>query len=185
LLAHRIVRLFALRGEDGSELMEFAFVFPVLMGVITLVASASMGFYNYQQLANATSSAVQYVAEDQGLVTDPCATAVSQLESSWQVKNWNWGSSGASWSFQMAITDSSGTTTYYPSSTTMTTGTGFSCTAGAAEESANEPVVLKVSYSYNWFPIFSAIFNTHGVPVGGKMTPTTGALTVTQAAVPE
>ena len=177
LPARVIARLARLRGEDGSELIEFAFVFPALMAVLTLVASAAMGFYNYQQLANATATAVQYVADDQGLVTDPCATAVTQVTSSWQLKGWT----AANFSYAISITDSTGTAHRFPT-TGMDTGTAFTCTSLATDVAPNEPVVLTVSYSYNWFPVFNAIYT--GRP-GGKPVATTGALTVQQAAVPE
>jgi Flp pilus assembly protein TadG len=179
--ARVVARLFEFCGEEGTELMEFAFVFPALMAILTLVASGAMGFYNYQQLANATATATQNVANDAGIATDPCAYAVTQLTSAWQVKNWT----AANFSYRIAITSDVGqsgaSTYYYPSSTGTSSGSAFSCTPGAAYLSGQPPVavVLTVSYSYNWFPIFHSHNDT------GTMSATTGSLTVSQGVVTE
>jgi hypothetical protein len=105
-----------------------------------------LGLYNLQQLGNATANAVQVVAGESGLITDPCAQAVTSVTAA--LPGWT----AAKLTYTMVITYPSGTTTttatYGP-----TTGSGFSCTAGAALTSQNYPVVLTVSYAYSWMPI--------------------------------
>lgn len=133
-----------LGGEEGSaELVEFAFVLPGLMIVLTGTISFALALYNMQQLNNATGNAVQVVADEAGLITDPCAQAVTSVTAA--LPNWT----ASKFTYTMVITDSSnGTHTYGP-----TTGSSFSCTAGATEEAQNYPIVLTVSYAYTWLPI--------------------------------
>jgi len=141
-LAHRVMHF---RDEEGGALLEFAVVLPMLMTVLTGAASFSLAFYNLQQLGNAVSGAVQVIAADQGLTTDPCALAVTNVTAS--LPRWTAGSL----TYTEVITDSTGAThTYGP-----TKGSSFTCTAGAALESPNEPVTLTVSYAYSWLPILA------------------------------
>ena len=133
------------RGEEGGAVLEMAIALPLLMTVLTGAASFSLAFYNLQQLQNATSATVQLIANQQGLLTDPCATAQSSVTGA--LPGWN----TANFKYSMVITDSSGTAHNYPASG-MSSGT-FSCTAGAGEEAPNESVVLSVSYTYTWLPI--------------------------------
>jgi Flp pilus assembly protein TadG len=136
-----------MRGDAGDLLLEFAMTLPLLMMILTGVTSFALAFYSLQQLGNATVNAVQYVAEDQGITSDPCATAQAKVTAA--LPGWN----TANFSYRVAITDSSGTT-YYPSQTGWTSGT-FSCTAGASEETENYTVVLSVKYAYKWLPILA------------------------------
>ncbi len=144
LLARRMKRGLRFRGEEGGALVEFAVTIPLMMTVLTGTASFSLALYYLQQLGAATSNAVQLVAAEQGLTTDPCATAVTSVTTS--LSSWK----SSSITYTMTITNSSGTaTTYGP-----TAGSSFSCTAGASELTANEPVSLTVSYAYTWLPVY-------------------------------
>jgi Flp pilus assembly protein TadG len=138
-------RALGLRNEEGGALMEFAVTLPLLMTVLTGAASFSMAFYSLQQLGNATAGAVQAVAAEQGLISDPCALAVSQVTSA--LPGWVAGNL----TYTMVITDSTPTAHSYG----PTTGSSFSCTPGAANEAPNEPVVLTVSYKYSWLPVLA------------------------------
>jgi len=153
-----VKRVFGLRAEEGSSLVEFAVTLPLLMTVLTGAVSFAVAFYFFQQLANATATAVQYVAADVSIVTDPCATAESQVTTALP------SFTASKFSYTMIITNSSGTATTYTG-----TGTSFSCTAGATEESPNEPISLQVQYTYTWLPIL-------------KFSPTS-SLTVEEGAV--
>ena len=134
-----------LRGEEGTALVEFAIVLPLMMTVLTGSASFCMALYSFQQLGNATSTAAQQLAADQGLITDPCATTVTTVTAA--LPNWT----ASKLTYTVTITNSAGTATVYG----PTTGSSFTCTAGAANMAANEPVVLTVSYAYTWFPILA------------------------------
>jgi Flp pilus assembly protein TadG len=144
LLARRMKRGLRFRGEQGGALVEFAVTIPLMMTVLTGTASFSMALYFLQQLGNATSTAAMLVGAEQGLTSDPCATAVTSITDS--LPNWKAGSL----TYTLVITDSSGTTHSYG----PTAGSSFSCTAGAAEMAPNEPVTLTVSFAYSWLPIY-------------------------------
>lgn len=135
------------RGESGSTLMEFAFVIPMLMTVLTGAASFSLAFYNLQQLGNATATAVQAVAAEQGLASDddPCAYAATTITGA--LPSWT----ASKFTYTEVITDNTGTSHKYG----PTTGNTFSCSAGSAFLFQNYPVVLTVSYSYSWLPILA------------------------------
>lgn len=135
-----------LRDEDGTSLIEFAMVLPLLMSLLTGAASFSMALYSYQQLGYAASNAAQQLAAQAGLkVTDPCANVVSTVTAA--LSTWT----ASKLTYTVSITDSSGTAhTYGP-----TAGSSFSCTAGSAYLTANEPATVQVSYQYSWFPILA------------------------------
>lgn len=131
------------RGEEGASLVEFAVTLPLMITVLTGAASFCMALYSLQQLGNATSTAAQLLAAEQGLITDPCATTVTTITAS--LPNWT----TSKLTYTLTITDSSDTAhTFGP-----TAGSTFSCTSGAADMAANEPVTVNVSYAYTWFPI--------------------------------
>lgn len=132
-------------GEEGNALVELAFVAPIMMLLLTGVASFSMALYSYQQLGYAVSAAAQAVGAEQGLISDPCATLESDITTA--LPNWT----VSKFTFTTVITDSTGTAhTFGP-----TAGSGFSCTAGAGDMAQNEPMSVTVSYQYSWFSIFT------------------------------
>ena len=66
-----------LESEEGTALVELAISLPIILTLLTGAASFSLAFYCLQQLGNATTTGVQLVAANQGLVTDPCETAAA------------------------------------------------------------------------------------------------------------
>jgi Flp pilus assembly protein TadG len=154
------------KSEEGTSLVELAISLPIMLTLLTGAASFSLAFYFLQQLGNATTSGVQLVAADQGLVADPCETAATAVEGG--LPNWT----TSKLTFTLAWTDSTGGS----HSKGPTSSTGFSCvTAGdgsgdtATAIGPNTPVILTVSYSYTWLPVF-------------KFTPSS-ALSSTQASL--
>ena len=137
-----------LHSECGQAVVEMAVVLPLLLAILTGTASFSMALFSMQQLGNAASTSAQQLGADQGLVTDPCATAVTAVTTA--LPNWT----ASKISYKISITDSGGTAHNYPSSG-MTAGSSFSCTAGAGYMDANEPVTVTLSYQYTWFPILN------------------------------
>ncbi len=135
------------RGDEGGALVELAIALPLIMTLLTGAASFSLALYSYEQLGNAVSSATQLLGEEQGITTDPCNTAMTAVTAA--LPNWT----ASNFTYTVTITNSSGTATSYPSGSTYGSGSKFSCTAGAANMAANEPVTLTVSYAYSWFPI--------------------------------
>jgi Flp pilus assembly protein TadG len=154
-LAQRL-RAKRVKGEEGTSLVELAITLPIMLTLLTGAASFSLGLYSLQQLGSATTSAVQVVAADQGLVSDPCGTAAAAVESS--LPHWT----TTKLSLSMTWTDSSGTQHSEPTAAgTFDSAAAFSCaTAGdgssdtATAIGPNTPVVLTVSYSYSWLPVF-------------------------------
>jgi Flp pilus assembly protein TadG len=145
-LAGAVRRALGLRNEEGGALLEMAVTLPLLMTVITGAASFSMAFYSLQQLGNATASAVQAVAAEQGLLTDPCQQVIIPTI---QASLPGWAIS--KFSFSLTVTGANNTA-YAPM-----TGSGSSWTCGASTnsqyEAPNEPVSLTVTYNYSWLPI--------------------------------
>jgi Flp pilus assembly protein TadG len=144
-------RVMRLRGEEGTELVEFAFVVPWLVALLTGTMSFALAFYSLQQLGNAATNAVEVVAEDAGLSIDPCNTAMTQVQSS--LPGWV----KANFTYTLYVTPTGGgTASSYTSAAGANGGaTAFSCTGAESVESSTqpEPVVLTVSYNYHWLPI--------------------------------
>lgn len=151
--------------EDGSQLVEMAVVAPLLLIILTGMASFGMALYSQQQLGLAAANAVQAVATGTSLITDPCATVESDVTKSLP---------------QFTAANITYTLVIYTKSTSSVTatgtGTGFSCTADATDLTTFQPVILTVSYPYSWLPIFSwSKYGTTFKPSGN--------LTTTQAAM--
>jgi Flp pilus assembly protein TadG len=154
LRVRRFGRSAEIANEEGTSLVELAISLPIMLMLLTGAASFSLAFYFLQQLGNATTSGVQLVAADQGLVTDPCETAAAAVEGGLP----HWATNKLS--FTLAWTDSTGGT-HSQGPTVESSSTAFSCaTAGdgstdtATAIGPNTPVVLTVSYSYTWLPMY-------------------------------
>ncbi len=62
--------------EEGSQLVEMAVVAPILLIILTGMASFGMALYTQQQLGLATANAVQAVATGASYISDPRARTV-------------------------------------------------------------------------------------------------------------
>src|SRR5208282_1124400 len=102
LPVRRLGRSVDLESEEGTSLVELAISLPIMLTLLTGAASFSLAFYRLQQLGNAATSGVQLVAADQGLVSDPCETAATAVESA--LPNWT----TTKLTFTLAWTDASG-----------------------------------------------------------------------------
>jgi len=154
LLVRRLGRNADLESEEGTSLVELAITLPIMLTLLTGAASFSLAFYFLQQLGSATTTGVQLVAADQGLVSDPCETAAAAVEAS--LPNWT----TTKMTFTMTWTDSSNSS-HTEGPIAEASSTSFSCpTAGDGSTDTstaiapNTPVVLTVSYSYSWLPVF-------------------------------
>jgi Flp pilus assembly protein TadG len=143
-----------LKSSEGTSLVELAITLPIMLMLLTGAASFSLAFYFLQQLGNATTSGVQLVAADQGLVADPCETAATAVESA--LPNWT----TTKLTFTLKWTDSSGGS-HTVGPTAESSGTAFTCVSagdGSSDTSTaigqNTPVVLTVSYAYTWLPMY-------------------------------
>jgi Flp pilus assembly protein TadG len=169
LLACAARRVLRRRGEEGTALVEFAMTAPILVAALTGTCSFAMALYSMQQLANATTTAVQTVAEYQGINTgttndsDPCALAASTVTAALT----GWKTANFSYSMTITYVNSSNVTT--TATYTAAEGATFTCTAGSAELTQNDPVALTVTYAYSWLPILNFSPNS-------SLTSTQGAL---------
>lgn len=132
------------RGDEGQSIVEFALVLPLLMTILFCMYSLTMALYQYQQLEYATSVAAQQVGAGRKTLSDPCNTVVTTVTGA--LPSWT----ASKFTYTVSITGSSGTATIYG----PTTGSSFSCTAGAALMWQNEPVSVGVSYQYTWIPAY-------------------------------
>ena len=153
-LAQRLGWAKGVKGEKGSSLVELAISLPIMLMLLTGAASFSLAFYFLQQLGNATTSGVQLIAADQGLVSDPCETGAAAVEGG--LPNW----ATTKLTFTLNWTDSTGGS-HTQGPTLESSSTAFSCATagdGSTDTSTaigpNTPVVLTVSYSYTWLPMY-------------------------------
>jgi Flp pilus assembly protein TadG len=162
LLARAAKLALRMRADEGGSLVEFAILAPLLFILVAMAGSFTLAFYNLQQLGTATAAAVDLVAAQQGVTTDPCETAQNLIQgnTSTSVPGLLPGFNTANLNYRLAITTtgSSPTTTYYPSSSGWTAGSStFTCSAAGASGSApmlaNQAVTLTVQYTYTWLPI--------------------------------
>jgi Flp pilus assembly protein TadG len=140
-------RIHRFLSEDsrGNATVEMAFVAPIMMLMLTGLASFSMALYSYQQLGYAVSATAQQVGAEQGLLTDPCQTIESDVTTA--LPGWT----PSKFTFTTVITDSTGSAhTFGPQA-----GSAFTCTSGANDMALNEPMTITVTYTYNWFSIFT------------------------------
>jgi Flp pilus assembly protein TadG len=167
-------RLYAFFGakDEGSQVVEIAVVAPILLVILTGMASFGMALYSEQQLGLATAGAVQAVATGASYISNPCQTAAADVANTlptWTAANLTY------------------TLTIYTSSTSSTpftwTGTSYPSTCATtglndlqATGSEFQPLILKVTYPYSWFPIFQ------WSKYGNTLSPS-GNLQSTQAAM--
>lgn len=161
---HRIVEL--IRSDNsGSALVELAFALPVYLILITGMVSTVMALYSYQQLAFATFAASESIGANRGKLVgdDPCLLASNQIASS--LPDWTPGN----FTITIWITqDVAGTPTKeqfgpYSGISAATCG-GSETTPGTGpyvwDSAGGEPVTVRVSYQYSWFPIYSDAITT-------------------------
>lgn len=68
------------RSEEGGALVEMALTVPVLLGVLTAIASFGVAFSNQLTLTQGVGSAGQYLAQIRTSTTNPCADVFSALK---------------------------------------------------------------------------------------------------------
>jgi hypothetical protein len=133
-----------------TVLVIFILLLPILLGTF----SVAMALISYQQLGYATMRATQHLAYGRGILTDPCATAATEVTSS--LPAWT----PSKFTYTVTITSTSNlvdtTTSYGPyTGTAAATCTAAATTLTNATKGTNgNPVTVHITYVYNWFPIF-------------------------------
>ena len=161
--------------EEGSQLVEMALVAPILLVILTGMASFGMALYSQQQLGLATAGAIQAVATGASYITDPCETTSTDVSNA--LPGWN----AANISYTLTIYSSTTSTLTYTwtGDATLNSPTGCNSAGLTRLESTGsqfQPATLQVSYPYSWFPIFTWAKN------GSTFKPS-GNLQTTQAAM--
>lgn len=156
---------FARRAEGGS-LVEFALVLPMIMILITGMASFGLLLNNYIMLAHATDVGARYIAVNNGNfangASNPCAMAASQIQnaagtlaaSSLSYSITFTTPSGSAYS---AFTSSNGSSSFGTSSSCGTSGTGEMASGGTVTVSVQYPAAL---FIYGWTPGNLTLVNT-------------------------
>jgi Flp pilus assembly protein TadG len=132
-------------GDEGSALVEFAVVLPILLVLITGMFSFGIAANNFLTVTDATSIGARFLATDRGLNLDQCAASVAIVQGT------AFGLNPASLSFTFVI---NGTT--YPgsscNSSSLTTGAAGNMAQGtSAQVTVTYPCVLGV-YGKNYIP---------------------------------
>ncbi len=134
-----------LRDNEGSALVEFAVVLPVLLLVLTGIFTFGVAMNNYNELTEAVNTGARQLAISRGQTTDPCATTVAAVYAAAPTLN----QSKLAFSFALDGTAYSGTSC---SSSSTTTGAAGNLVEGqAAEVSVTYPCNLAI-YGINLAP---------------------------------
>jgi Flp pilus assembly protein TadG len=131
------------RRRRGQSLVEFSLIMPVLFLAMTGMLSFGMTMHDYLALTNGVNYGAQVLSMSRGQTTDPCATAVTAVQSAAPSLT----SANLSYTFSINGTSYSGTT----------------CTAGAAN--MVQGVTAKVTVGY---PCVLAVYGLHAPACGLK-----------------
>jgi Flp pilus assembly protein TadG len=132
-------------GNDGSALVEFAVVLPILLVLITGMFSFGIAINNFLTLTDATSIGARFLATDRGLNLDPCAASVAIVQGT------AFGLTPASLSFTFVINGTTYTGVSCNSSSLTTGAAGNMMQGTSAQVTVTYPCVLGV-YGKNYVP---------------------------------
>lgn len=146
--AHLLKKLLNSRSEGGA-LVETALVVPLMLTLITGMASFGLALNNYLLLSHASDVGARYIAINQGnftngATTNPCAMAATQIQAAAP------GIAASQLSYSITLTPSaSGTaTTYTSNSGTSGFGSGTSCATGGSANMGTGGGIVTVSVSH-------------------------------------
>jgi Flp pilus assembly protein TadG len=150
----RISRLlqaaFTSSGEQGSALVEFALVLPMLLLLTTGILVFGVAMNNYMQLTNAVSIGARTMAVNAGLTLDPCALGASAITTA--APNLN----AASLTYNFTLNG-----TAYNNQSTCSSGS--STTGAAGNLASGTTVTVNATYPLN-LSVFGAKFSqSHAV----------------------
>lgn len=116
----------------GSALVEFSLVMPILLLIMTGMASFGLAMHDSLVLTNAVNIGAQAIAMSRGQTTDPCATGYSAIVNAAP------GLASSNLSFTFAIGSGSYTTT------SCTGGVSYMAQGATAQITASYPCVLAI-----------------------------------------
>lgn len=143
--------------DEGGALVETALVVPLMLTLITGMASFGIALNNYLLLSHASAVGARYLAVNQGnfsngTTTNPCAMAATQIQAAAA------GIAPTQLSYSISLTPSAGgtTSTYTSNNGTSGFGSGSACATGgtAAMGTGGGIVSVSVSHSVSPFVVF-------------------------------
>lgn len=154
--ARRLKHLLSSHSEGGA-LVEMALVVPIMLTLITGMASFGIALNNYLLLSHAADVGARYLAINQGnfsngTTTNPCAMTAAQI----QAAAVGIAASQLSYSITLTPTATGTATTYTSNNGSSSFGSGSACaTGGAANMGTGGGIVtVTVSHSVTPFVVF-------------------------------
>lgn len=153
--------------SSGSALVELAFALPAYLILITCMVSTVMALYSYQQLAFATFAASEAIGANRGKLAgdDPCLLAANQLASS--LPTWTPGNFTITVWITQNVAGKESPIRFGPyTGIAATTCPALSSPPPAGtgpyvwDSAGSEPVTVRASYNYTWFPVYSNAITT-------------------------
>jgi Flp pilus assembly protein TadG len=174
----RRILAFLRSDSDGGAILEAAIALPVYLIMITGTLAVVMALQAYQQLAFACYTASVAVGAGRGTQADPCALVYNNVVDA--LPTWK----SNEFAFNLWITYNSGTSTsiYTPGAFNYSNAscTGTYTVAGngnyALYNAQHNPVMVQVTYTYTWLPVF-------GIGMYGNGSMGNGNLLVREASI--
>jgi Flp pilus assembly protein TadG len=153
---HRIpcrrLRVFLRGREQGSALVEFALILPVLLLLTTGILIFGVAMNNYIQLTNAVSVGARTLVVNAGIAADPCQLGATAIENAAP------GLTAANMSFTFVFNGTS-----YPNQS--------SCRTAAAESNLSGGSVLSVTATYPLnLAVYGKVFNLQNAVLSATST---------------
>jgi len=138
---------------EGGALVEMALVVPLMLTLITGMASFGIALNNYLLLSHAADVGARYVAINQGnfsngTTTNQCAMAATQI----QAAAVGIAASQLSYSIALTPTATGTTTTYTSNNGSSGFGSGSACATGGAANMGTGGGIVTVSVSHSVTP---------------------------------
>jgi Flp pilus assembly protein TadG len=135
--------------SEGGALVEMALIVPMMMTLITGMASFGLALNHYLLLSHASDVGARYIAINQGnftngATTNPCAMAATQIQAAAV------GLDASQLSYSITLTPSTGgtATNYTSSNGTSGFGSGSGCATGGASNMGTGGGIVTVSISH-------------------------------------
>jgi len=135
--------------SEGGALVETALVVPLMLTLITGMASFGIALNNYLLMSHAADVGARYLAINQGnfsngTTTNPCAMAATQI----QAAAVGIAASQISYSITLTPTASGTSTTYTSTNGASGFGSGSSCATGGSANMGTGGGIVTVSISH-------------------------------------
>ena len=156
--------------NEGGALVETALVVPIMLTLITGMASFGIALNNYLLLSHAAAVGARYLAINQGnftngTTTNPCAMAATQI----QAAAVGIAASQLSYSITLTPTANGTATTYTSSSGTSGFGSGSGCATGGTANMGTGGGIVTVSVSHPVTP-FVVFWNNRALNLQATTT---------------